>query len=108
MEKIYHVMQQAGIVNIVFGILLAVTGILTTVGSAFLIVQGSRLMKHKSDLMFQGGDSFMAKVNGAQSVEMIPGRKIVLSRGKGKTNVAELQWLTNTVLQSAAAWKQTG
>ena len=50
----------------------------------------------------------MAKVNGAQSVEMIPGRKIVLSRGKGKTNVAELQWLTNTVLQSAAAWKQTG
>lgn len=52
MEKIYHVMQQAGIVNIVFGILLGVTGILTSVGSAFLIVQGSKLMKHKSDLMF--------------------------------------------------------
>ena len=51
---------------------------------------------------------FMAKVNGAQSVETIPGRKIVLSKGKGKTNVAELQWLTRTVLQSAAAWKQTG
>ncbi len=50
----------------------------------------------------------MAKVNGAQSVEVIPGRKIVLSKGKGKTNVAELQWLTNTVLQSAAAWKNTG
>lgn len=52
MEKVYRVMQQASIVNIVFGILLAVTGILTTVGSAFLIFQGSRLMKHKSDLMF--------------------------------------------------------
>ncbi len=50
----------------------------------------------------------MAKVNGAQSVEVIPGRKIVLSKGKGKTNVAELQWLTTTVLQSAAAWKNTG
>ena len=50
----------------------------------------------------------MAKVNGAQSVEIIPGRKIVLSKGKGKTNVAELQWLTTTVLQSAAAWKNTG
>ena len=45
-------MQQASIVNMVFGILLAITGVLTTVGSAFLIVQGSRLMKHKSDLMF--------------------------------------------------------
>ena len=52
MEKVYHVMQQASIVNLVFGILLAVTGILTTVGSAFLIFQGSKLMKHKSDLMF--------------------------------------------------------
>lgn len=52
MEKVYRVMQQASIINMVFGILLAITGVLTTVGSAFLIVQGSRLMKHKSDLMF--------------------------------------------------------
>lgn len=50
----------------------------------------------------------MAKVNGAQSVETIPGRKIVLSTGVGKTNVDELKWLTETVLASAAAWKQTG
>ena len=50
----------------------------------------------------------MAKVNGAQSVETIPGRKIVLSAGVGKTNIDELKWLTETVLESAAAWKATG
>lgn len=50
----------------------------------------------------------MAKVNGAQSVEVIAGRKIVLSAGVGKTNIDELKWLTETVLQSAAAWKSTG
>jgi len=47
----------------------------------------------------------MAKKNGAQSVETIPGRKIVLSAGVGKTNVDELKWLTTTVLAEAAAWK---
>ena len=31
----------------------------------------------------------MTKVNGAQSVETIPGRKIVLSAGVGKTNIDE-------------------
>lgn len=50
----------------------------------------------------------MAKVNGAQSVETIPGRKIVLSAGVGKTNIDELKWLTETVLESTAAWKTTG
>lgn len=50
----------------------------------------------------------MAKVNGAQSVEVIPGRKIVLSAGVGKTNVDELVWLTDTVLAEASAWKNTG
>ncbi|MBQ9765232.1 MAG: hypothetical protein IJW18_03435 [Lachnospiraceae bacterium] len=50
----------------------------------------------------------MAKVNGAQSVEVIPGRKIVLSAGVGKTNVDELLWLTDTVLAEAAAWKNSG
>lgn len=50
----------------------------------------------------------MAKKNGAQSVETIPGRKIVLSAGVGKTNVEELKWLTDTVLASAAMWKSTG
>ena len=50
----------------------------------------------------------MAKVNGAQSVETIAGRRIVLSAGKGKTNIDELKWLTQTVLAEAAAWKSTG
>lgn len=50
----------------------------------------------------------MAKVNGAQSVETIPGRKIVLSAGVGKTNIEELKWLTETVLENATAWKSTG
>lgn len=50
----------------------------------------------------------MSKVNGAQSVETIPGRKIVLSAGVGKTNIDELKWLSETVLKEAAAWKSTG
>lgn len=50
----------------------------------------------------------MAKQNGAQSVETITGRKIVLSAGVGKTNVDELKWLTDTVLADAAAWKASG
>ena len=50
----------------------------------------------------------MTKKNGAQSVEVIPGRKIVLSAGVGKTNIDELKWLTETVLSSARLWKSTG
>ena len=50
----------------------------------------------------------MAKQNGAQSVEVIPGRHIVLSAGVGKTNIDELKWLTETVLDSAKAWKSSG
>lgn len=50
----------------------------------------------------------MTKKNGAQSVETIPGRKIVLSAGVGKTNVDELKWLTETVLSSAKLWKSSG
>ncbi len=47
----------------------------------------------------------MAKVNGAQTVETVEGRKIVVSAGNGKTNIEELRWLTDTVLAEAAAWK---
>lgn len=50
----------------------------------------------------------MAKKNGAQSVEVISGRKIVLSAGVGKTNIDELKWLTETVLSEAKAWFSTG
>ena len=50
----------------------------------------------------------MAQKNGAQSVETITGRKIVLSKGVGQTNIDELRWLTDTVLSNAKAWKATG
>ena len=50
----------------------------------------------------------MAKKNGAQSVETISGRHIVLSAGVGKTNIDELKWLEETVLEEAKAWKSTG
>ena len=50
----------------------------------------------------------MAKKNGAQTVDVVAGRKIVVSAGVGKTNVEELRWLTDTVLVSAKAWKSTG
>ena len=50
----------------------------------------------------------MAKKNGAQTVEVSPGRKIVLSSAVGKTNIDELKWLTETVLESAKLWKNTG
>ncbi len=50
----------------------------------------------------------MAKKNGAQSVEVISGRRIVLSAGVGKTNIDELKWLTETVLSEAKAWSSTG
>lgn len=50
----------------------------------------------------------MAKKNGAQSVEVVAGRKIVLSAGVGKTNIDELKWLTETVLSEAKAWKSSG
>ena len=50
----------------------------------------------------------MAKKKGAQTVDVVPGRRIVISSAVGKTNVDELKWLTDTVLSSAASWKSTG
>ncbi len=50
----------------------------------------------------------MVKKNGAQSVDVVSGRRIVLSAGVGKTNIDELKWLTETVLSCAASWKNTG
>ena len=52
MEKIYLTMKRAGVLNIVFGILLAVGSLLTAVGSAFMIMYGAKLLKKKSELMF--------------------------------------------------------
>lgn len=50
----------------------------------------------------------MTKKNGAQTVDVVAGRRIVLSAGVGKTNIDELKWLTETVLSNASAWKTAG
>lgn len=50
----------------------------------------------------------MAKRNGAQTVEAVAGRKVVVSAGVGKTNVDEIKWLKETVLAEAAAWNSSG
>lgn len=50
----------------------------------------------------------MKETHGSQSVEVIAGRKIILSAGNGKTNINDLKWLTATVLEAAAAWKTSG
>ena len=40
------------VLNIVFGILLAVGSVVTAVGSAFMIMYGAKLLKKKSEIMF--------------------------------------------------------
>lgn len=52
MEKVYLTMKHAGVMNIVFGILLAVGSLMTAVGSAFMIMYGAKLLKKKSEIMF--------------------------------------------------------
>jgi hypothetical protein len=49
MEKIYHTMKSVGVWNLVMGILLIVAGI---VSGILLILNGARLLKKKSELMF--------------------------------------------------------
>ena len=66
MEKIYLTMKHAGILNIVFGILLAVGSALTAVGSAFMIMYGARLLKKKSEIMFQYEDVLRQDRNGRE------------------------------------------
>lgn len=50
----------------------------------------------------------MAKQNGAQIVNEVAGRRIIVSAGVGKTNADELRWLTDTVLEAASGWKYRG
>ena len=49
MEKIYNTMKSVGVWNLVMGILLIVAG---TVSGILLILNGARLLKKKSDLLF--------------------------------------------------------
>lgn len=47
----------------------------------------------------------MAMTNGTQTIEVIPGRKVILSSCNGRTNVDELKWLCETILKEASRWK---
>ncbi len=49
MEKIYNTMKSVGVWNLVLGILLIVAGI---VSGVLLILNGTKLLKKKSDLLF--------------------------------------------------------
>jgi hypothetical protein len=49
MEKIYNTMKSVGVWNLVMGILLIVAGI---VSGTLLILNGAKLLKKKSDLLF--------------------------------------------------------
>ncbi len=49
MERIYKTMKSVGVWNLVMGILLIVSGIVTGV---MLILNGGKLLKKKSDLLF--------------------------------------------------------
>ncbi|MDF2844408.1 MAG: putative rane protein [Herbinix sp.] len=49
MEKIYHTMKSVGVWNLVLGILTIIAG---AVAGTLLILNGSRLLKKKSELMF--------------------------------------------------------
>ena len=50
----------------------------------------------------------MKDIHGSQEVEVVTGRKVIVSAGKGKTNVNDLKWLMETVLSKAALWKSLG
>lgn len=50
----------------------------------------------------------MKKSNGAQTIETIAGRRVILSSAVGKTNIDELKWLSATILSEVKAWKGSG
>ena len=47
----------------------------------------------------------MKETHGSQDIEVITGRKIIVTSGKGKTNVNDLTWLRESVLARASHWK---
>ena len=50
----------------------------------------------------------MKETHGSQSVEVIRGRNVVVSAGTGATNLDDLKWLMNTVLNYVKGWKISG
>ena len=47
----------------------------------------------------------MAKTKGAQTIELVAGRKVFLSTGVRKTTAEELIWLRETILADVRNWK---
>ena len=52
MEKVYVTMKNAGVFNVVVGIVMAIAGVAAAVGGAFAIVHGAKLLKRKYEIMF--------------------------------------------------------
>ena len=52
MEKVYLTMKNAGVFNVVVGIVMTIAGAAAAVGGAFMIMHGAKLLKRKSEIMF--------------------------------------------------------
>jgi len=50
----------------------------------------------------------MKVTHGAQTVETIPGKKVIKSGAVGATNAEEVRWLTSALVRNSAAWKASG
>ena len=50
----------------------------------------------------------MNATHGTQTVQTIPGKRVVKSGAVGATNVEEVKWLTDTLVSAATSWKNSG
>ncbi len=50
----------------------------------------------------------MKLVHGAQTVEVLTGKRIIKSGAVGATTAEEIRWLINTLVTNSAAWKTSG
>jgi hypothetical protein len=50
----------------------------------------------------------MKDIHGSQEIEVLAGRRVVVSAGKGKTNFDDLKRLMSTVLSKVSGWKNIG
>lgn len=50
----------------------------------------------------------MKLTHGAQFVETIAGKRVIKSGAAGATTAEEVRWLTNTLVSTAAPWKNSG
>ena len=50
----------------------------------------------------------MALEHRTQRVEVIPGRRVIVTAGVGTTNIDDLQWMAQIVLEHAKDWEKSG